>query len=127
MRTIYLAGPINGCTDDECNGWRDRVIRSLSDRFQFSNPMSRDYRGREDQGVTEIVEGDLADIKAADIVLVNAGRSSWGTAMEVRAAAHEMGKPVHVICPDPVSPWLRYHAAAVHASLDDAIQALRFV
>lgn len=23
MKTVYLAGPINGCTDDEAGGWRD--------------------------------------------------------------------------------------------------------
>lgn len=28
--TVYLAGPINGCSDDECKDWRNYVKRELA-------------------------------------------------------------------------------------------------
>ena len=37
----------------------------------------------------------------------------------------EMGKAPIVIAPKPVSPWVRYHAADVVDSLDEAIMMLK--
>lgn len=42
---VYLCGPINGCTDDQCKNWREAAKQVLSDTV---DPMRRDYRGRED-------------------------------------------------------------------------------
>lgn len=90
-RTVYLCGGINGLGDSACKDWRSAAREKLipgpgRSRFRVLDPMARDYRGREDECVGEIVEGDKADIVASDIVLVNASRPSWGTAMEVMFA-----------------------------------------
>ncbi len=123
METVYLCGPIFGTTDQEAKAWRESVQVALAGRYEFLDPMRRDYRGTESANVAAIVEGDEADLQACDVVLVFANRPSWGTAMEIRAAAKEYGKPVHVVAQSPVSPWLAYHAT-VHATLGDAVVAL---
>jgi nucleoside 2-deoxyribosyltransferase len=111
-RTVYLAGPIFGCTDAEAADWRAQVTRRLGSEVIY-NPMTRDFRGREDDPavVAEIVEGDKRDIDGCDAVLVYYPRPSVGTSMEV-LYAHERGKHVVVanVSGGPVSPWIAYHA-----------------
>lgn len=121
---IYLAGPINGCTDEEATGWREEAKRALVG-YDVLDPMVRDYRGHEDANFGEIVDADLRDIQSCDVVLVNAARPSWGTAMEIRYAWGQR-IPVIAIVPNgqSVSPWLRYHCRAVELSLEDAIVVL---
>lgn len=117
--TTYLCGGINGLSDSDCRDWRESAKSLL--KTETLDPMRRDYRGKEDESVNEIVAGDLADIRAVDFVLVNAVRPSWGTAMEV-FFAYSIGKPVIAWSGDArVSPWLRYHCVAVHPALGAAI------
>jgi len=129
---VYLAGPIADCSDFEARGWRDHVKRSLCRCcHEWLDPMDRDYRS---VAITrhvarDIVEGDLAEIRSADVVLVNALRgASWGTAMEIRAASQctTHAVAVLVVCdaPNP-SPWLVYHADVIVRTLDEAIALIR--
>jgi nucleoside 2-deoxyribosyltransferase len=119
MTTVYLCGPIFGCTDHECKDWREAV----KDRLPYTlDPMRRDYRGKEDESVNEIVELDKRDVEAADIVLVNYDKPSVGTSMEVLWAWLKE-TPVIVVCkPETVvSPWMRYHSTKIVHSFDEAI------
>ena len=121
---VYLAGPINGCTDDEANGWRQQAI-GLAPSIEFFDPMVRDYRGKEDQNFREIVEGDKADIDQCDAMLVYFERPSVGTSMEVLWAwLQEI--PVIVIDKSgkPLSPWLRYHSAETVQTVEQAVELL---
>lgn len=113
MKTVYLAGPINGCTDAEALDWREDMVRRLNG-FNILSPMSRDYRGKEAELVEEIVEGDKADIDASDIVIAYCPKPSVGTSMEV-LYAWERDKHVIVLAPPgtSVSPWLKYHSHEV--------------
>lgn len=121
MTTLYLCGPINGCTDSECNDWRSFV----KERWDGGtiDPMRRDYRGREDSCVDEIVELDKIDVTNSDIILVNYDKPSVGTSMEV-LYAFERGKLVVVVARSDtsISPWLRYHSHKIFRSFDDALQ-----
>lgn len=119
---VYLCGPINGCTDEECKDWREMVKARLPDTL---DPMRRDYRGREAECVNEIVEGDKVDIEESDVLLVNYDRPSVGTSMEVLLAWQQQ-KPVIVVhAPDAnISPWLRYHATTFCTSFDSAIKQI---
>lgn len=119
---VYLAGPINGCTDEEAKGWRELVKASLP-HLQFLDPMDRDYRGKEEEHASLIVEQDLAGIEASDVVLVNAIRPTWGTAMETWQAGL-WGKRVVVIAAEPVSPWLRFVALDLVPDIEAAIRLL---
>jgi len=122
-KRLYLAGPINDCSDGQAHGWRETVMQALAGRYEFVNPMVRDYRGHEDQNVAAIVEGDLADIRSCHAMLAYVWKPSTGTAMEIRFASKELGIPVYAVSTHPVSPWLRYHAT-VYTAIGDAILEL---
>lgn len=123
MSLVYLAGPINAASDAEAYGWRVRAKRVLA-RAGIDCTLPVDFRGREDENATAIVERDLADIARADLLLAYCWQASVGTSMEIRHAAAELRKPVIVVASRPVSPWLRYHATELHPTLDAAIRAI---
>lgn len=119
----YLCGPINGCTDVECNDWR-AVIKA-----EFPNaidPMRRDYRGSEGDDYREIVELDKLDVTRCDCFVANCPKPSVGTSMEI-LLAWQQGKPVVAIVTDlkTVSPWLRYHATKLVTSPSAAIKWIK--
>ena len=120
--TVYLAGPIFGCSDSECSAWREKARYLMGGSIKTLDPMRRDCRGRENDAADEIVRGDLADIKECDVVLANVSRPSWGTAMEI-AIASRSGKPVFAFCAaQPVSPWLTHHCEQIFADLEQACE-----
>jgi hypothetical protein len=129
MTTIYMAGPINGCTDDEAHGWRDGFMKNLRPYgYDFRDPMVRDYRGREDECVNEIVEFDKEDIDKSDIFVAYCWQVSWGTGMEIHYAwglNHTpdtlVGPEILLVVPDGarISPWLRYHSDRIFGSLEE--------
>lgn len=117
---MYLCGPINGCTDEEANGWRTTVKR-LWPGITI-DPMRRDYRGREEDCVREIVELDKIDVAASDVVIVSYDKPSVGTSMEV-LWAWERGKPVVAVCRrgTVLSPWMIYHSHAIAHSYPEGV------
>jgi hypothetical protein len=126
MPRLYLCGAINGCTDAECKDWRARATAELSPHYTIIDPMRRDYRGREDENVAEIVAGDIHDIHMSEYLLVAADRPSWGTAMELWAAKQRTNRRIVVVCSaERVSPWLRYCATDLVRTLDEGIALLR--
>lgn len=116
---IYLCGGINGLSDAECRDWREVAKEQL--KCDTLDPMRRDYRGKEDGSVYEIVRGDLVDIRDSDYILVNATRPSWGTAMEI-VYAFTMRKPIIAFAGTArVSPWLRYHCGWIFETVEEAV------
>lgn len=115
---VYLCGPINGCTDAEARDWREAAKARFPDHL---DPMKRDYRGKEDESVNEIVILDKREVESVDVLLVNAPAPSWGTAMEIKHA-WDHGVPCIVVVPagTRISPWLRYHATKIVHSFEDA-------
>jgi nucleoside 2-deoxyribosyltransferase len=127
MMTIYLSGPINGRTDVDYVDWWDEAKHLLAPLTTLV-PMDRDYRLRElEPGLArEIVENDKADILQCAAMLVMFDKPGVGSSMEV-LFAYERGILVHVVdvSGKPLSPWLLYHATAVHASLEAACEAIK--
>jgi nucleoside 2-deoxyribosyltransferase len=121
MKTVYLCGPINGCTDEECKDWRELVKSKWAGATL--DPMRRDYRGKEDESVKQIVEFDKIDIMNSDIVLVSYDKPSVGTSMEI-LYAFERGKFVIIVADrnTRISPWLRYHSHAIVRSFAEALE-----
>lgn len=125
---VYLCGPINGRSDDDCKGWREYAKGRLSNTC---DPMDRDYRGRElEPGIAkEIVENDKADILGCDAMIVYYDKPSVGTSMEILFAHQANGAEFPIVLVDksgkPLSPWLLYHATKVCKSLDEAIEVVR--
>lgn len=124
MKTLYLCGPINGCTDAEAINWREHV-KAIWPGATL-DPMRRDYRGREAESVNEIVELDKIDIAQSDALIVNYDKPSVGTSMEI-LWAFERGKGIVVVARADanISPWLRYHSHAIVSTFDDAIGVLQ--
>jgi nucleoside 2-deoxyribosyltransferase len=124
VKTIYLCGPINGCTDAECKDWREFVKAGWEG--PALDPMRRDYRGKEDESVREIVEFDKIDVMNSDAILVNFDKPSVGTSMEI-LYAFERGKLVVVVAsPEArISPWMRYHSHKIVHSFREALGFIR--
>lgn len=116
----YLCGPINGCTDAECNDWRSEVKKHFPKAI---DPMRRDYRGQEDDFVAEIVEGDKFDILDSDYMIANCPKPSVGTSMEIFYAWQKKIGVVAIV-PDitTASPWLKYHCRLLVTTVAEAIQ-----
>ena len=121
----YLCGPINGCTNDECKNWREAAKLILGED-NIIDPMRRDYRGRENDCVTEIVENDKSDIMLSSVLLVNYDKPSVGTSMEI-LFAWERNKPIVVVAKKGtvLSPWLRYHSTHIVESFEKAFDILK--
>lgn len=125
-RCAYLAGPINGCTDDQARGWREDAKTLLAAAgWAASDPMDRDYRGTEGEHFQEIVDADKGFIESADALLVMFERPSVGTSMEILWAWLDF-KPVVLVdrSSGPLSPWLLAHVTATARSLEDGVALL---
>lgn len=143
---VYLAGPMQGCTDGEANDWRNYIMTNMVDyvlhpspqgppikipkhRYYFLNPMARDYRHLVNDHeklkavCPEIIELDKRDIDRSDIVVANVFKQSAGTSMEL-LYAKERGKIIVVIVPkdQPLSAWVAYHSTHICYSLNEAIE-----
>lgn len=119
---LYLCGPINGRSDDDCKNWREKAKALWP--WDTLDPMRRDYRGREHDCVKEIVEGDKEDISRCSALLVWFDKPSVGTSMEVYLA-WSWSIPVFVVdaSDKPLSPWLLYHTTSVHKTLEETLHA----
>ena len=120
---VYLCGPINNCTDEECRDWREYTKNYLPDTL---DPMRRDYRGKEDQHITDIVELDKIDVCNCDALIVNYIKPSVGTSMEV-LYAWERGKFIVVVHKEgaSLSTCLLYHSHKTVTSFEQAICVLK--
>jgi nucleoside 2-deoxyribosyltransferase len=116
---VYLAGP------PFAEEYRRRAAALLcASGLEPVDPMRRDFRGNTVGNETEIVEGDLEDIRGCDAVLAAFTAADEGTAMEAWYA-HSLGKPVIAYTAGtPAHPWTAYVALEVRADLEEAIQAL---
>jgi nucleoside 2-deoxyribosyltransferase len=122
---LYLSGPIYGTTNQE-QEWRGVATTELQDLYEILNPLDRDFRGTKFDVVNSnsIVKADLMQVDKADVVLANADKPGWGTAMEI-FYAHMKGKPVlFFTSSENPSPWLLARARNV-GRFEDTIKELR--
>lgn len=128
MRKIYLCGPIMDEHEGHAREWRQRAKELLKSDFILLDPMRRNFKDREVDSANEIVEFDLQDIRDADIILVNYGKASVGTSMEVFYASHDLGKFVVAFSPytfQDCSPWMVRFCTKILPSLEDAARYVR--
>lgn len=116
---VYLAGP------PFAEEYRRRAAALLRETgLEPVDPMRRDFRGNTAGHESEIVEGDLEDIRGCDAVLAAFTAPDEGTAMEAWYA-HSLGKPLIAYTGgSPVHPWTAYVSAGIAADLDEAIVML---
>ena len=95
---IYLAGPIELCSEDEILVWRNYVETKLND-YEIITP--KYHLG----SAGEIFENTRTNVERCDVVFanlpkaINARRASYGTIFEV-AYGHALGKKVMIISDD---------------------------
>ena len=126
-KTVYLSGPIMDEHEGVAREWREVATDLLRERFRILDPMRRNFKDREVDSANEIVEFDLQDIRDADIVLVNYGKPSIGTSMEVFYASHDLGKFVVSFSPFPFeqcSPWMVRFSTKILPALEAACRYL---
>jgi nucleoside 2-deoxyribosyltransferase len=119
MPRVYLAGP------PYAEEYRRRATELCEAAgWEVVDPMRRDFRGQTEGHETEIVEGDLEEIRSCDAVLAAFTAPDEGTAMEAWYA-HEQGKRVIAYTGGtPAHAWTVYVADAVCADLETAVRAL---
>ena len=141
--TVYLAGPIMGCSQAEANDWRIAVatqldaadIRGVSplrcepltvERYppQNSDPKFGTARAIGSKNVFDVRRCDLT--LAFFPAFANEMRPSYGTVIEI-AWAHILGKPVVVVSDDPFileHPVINACAGWILPNLDEAIELI---
>src|SRR6266550_7561210 len=130
MISVYLSGPIGGCTDEEVFGWRNRM-KALLPRYNVIDPTVRDMRGkvmtREDDKY--VIEKDKAEIRQSRYLVVNPWKATFGTPMEV-IYAYDVCNGCCVIsvippgCPGD-HPWIRYHSNVHVETLEEAAEMIK--
>ena len=127
-QTIYLCGPIMDEFEGTARAWRQLAHKALDADFIVLDPMRRNFKDREVDSANEIVEFDLQDVRSADIILVNYGKASIGTAMEVFYASHDLGKFVVAFSPfsfKDCSPWMVRFCTKILPTLEGALDYIR--
>lgn len=126
-KTVYLSGPIMDEHEGRAREWRTFAKSMLAGHFKVLDPMRRSFRDREIDSANEIVEFDLQDVRDTDIVLVNYGKPSIGTSMEVFYASHDLGKFVVAFSPfsfQDCSPWMVRYCTKILPDLEEACSYL---
>ena len=126
---VYLSGPIAGLTFDEANEWRQKVADAFAIvGIETLNPLRRRMffnADEEDISPNEIVQRDLTDIRASDLVLIHwSSMSSIDTACELWEC-YRSGKPAILVSSDPrvtKHPWVQVCATRIFGDLAEAIK-----
>jgi|TARA_R110000822_G_scaffold83252_3_gene196301 nucleoside 2-deoxyribosyltransferase len=98
---VYLAGPIEGCTDDEVLVWRQSATLSLGNGIKAISPVKIDSTF-----ASAIITQNKYDVAECDVTLaylpkcISDRRCSYGTICEI-AWAHAHNKPVVIVSDDP--------------------------
>jgi nucleoside 2-deoxyribosyltransferase len=87
--TVYLAGPVSNCNDNQRTKWREAIKAKL---WQFGHKTKDPTDHGKDW--TPLVE--MVDIDSSDVVIANLWRESIGTVVVI-VQARRKGKPVILI------------------------------
>jgi nucleoside 2-deoxyribosyltransferase len=87
--TVYLAGPVSNCNDNQRTKWREAIKAKL---WQFGHKTKDPTDHGKDW--TPLVE--MVDIDSSDVVIANLWRESIGTVVGI-VQARRKGKPVILI------------------------------
>lgn len=102
---VYLAGPIEGCSNHEINQWRQKCNLAFEDYIVGVNPYRAERESDDPESRKRIIMKNYMDTKNSDLVFaylpkeINARRPSYGTTFEI-AWGYSMQKPVVVVSDD---------------------------
>lgn len=121
---VYLAGPYKHGGDCTYKLKQIKILEKNKIKVNDPTITNGDFRGfnpMDSKVSTQIVEGDLNELRMCDGIVANIFQQSFGTAMEI-AYAKLLGKAVIIITKDRkdlVSPWITYHADLIIDDLDE--------
>jgi len=138
---VYLAGPMEDCTEDHMTGWRQLTANALKlSDINTLDPTRRvsfhDQLGENLENVTKtmntckrIFKQDLQDIAESKVVLADVRRGSGrgtGTSMELMFA-HTKNKIIILWADegDYIHPFYEAMATEKHYSLEEAVDSVR--
>jgi hypothetical protein len=132
MIVIYLSGRIHNASDEEIHGWREAVKKCYPQwsyldpsrhRFTGSNDVSKQLSSEE----KAIVQQDLHDIKASDVLLGHIQEYSAATMMEIFAAKTQ-GRLVVLVMKEEFfhDLWLKYHSDCMTTSFENAFSFIHY-
>jgi nucleoside 2-deoxyribosyltransferase len=138
---VYLAGPMEDCTEDHMTGWRQLTANALKlSDINTLDPTRRvsfhDQLGENLENVTKtmntckrIFKQDLQDIAESKVVLADVRRGSGrgtGTSMELMFA-HTKNKIIILWADegDFIHPFYEAMATEKHYSLEEAVDSVR--
>ena len=102
---VYLAGPIEGCNDDEINEWRDYAKHEFVDNIIGINPYRAESNSDSAESKKRVVMKNYMDVTACDLILaylpkqMNDRRPSYGTVCEI-AWGYSLQKPIVIVSDD---------------------------
>lgn len=152
MKTVYLAGPIAGCTDSEANDWRKHVSHKLKNwhimgisplrceplhGHRYATPIDMDGLKTEQADprfgtARAIASKNMFDVMNCDMTLcyfpraVCEQRPSYGTVCEL-AWAKMYGKPAILVTDDPYlgnHPVIGACAGWILSTLDEGVDVI---
>ena len=103
---VYLAGPIEGCDNDEINKWRDKCHLMFNDFIVGINPYRAEMHADTSESRKRMAMKNYMDTQSCDLILaylpkeINARRPSYGTTFEI-AWGYSLRKPVVIVSDDP--------------------------
>lgn len=137
MRTVYLAGPITGCTKKEANDWRRYVSAALmSYDIKGISPLrcepiigeryEPNYADPKFGTARAIASKNFYDVAACDLTFAFLPSLSSGTLIEI-GAARALNKPIILVSEEPIvinHPVINAAAGWVLPDLDDGIEVV---
>jgi len=138
---VYLAGPMEDCSEDHMTGWRQLTANALKlSDINSLDPTRRvsfhDQLGENLQDLTKtmntckrIFKQDLQDIAESKVVLADVRRDSGrgtGTSMELMFA--HMKNKIIILWADEgdfIHPFYEAMATEKHYSLEEAVESVR--
>ena len=136
MKTIYLAGPISGCTYNEATEWRRYCIDNLKDKYKVISPIDvrHNYFGKDKLTFTSAELNETADtifhkdimyVEVADIILLYIDKPSYGTGFEL-GYAYSLGKQIVTVIGEGIEghPFVEVPSSITFGELKPAVKYL---
>lgn len=122
MTTVYLGGPMAGCTEEEMTGWREQIKKEHPE-YTYLDPCDRNYKPVQWK---QLVKDDIQDIIDADVVLTYMWKPGICSSMELVEARYR-NTPTVVVVPDfkHISPWVREYADFLVETFEQAFKIIQ--
>lgn len=131
MLKIYLAGPVDNCSEKEKTMWRN-IVKQTKPEYTFLDPMHYEVDvilGK--KNINEVIELEKGDIFDSDVLLAYPWKPGSGTAMEIMWAwmlnrNERRNNKINIVVVSEIntylSPWIKYHSTIVVPTFYEAFE-----